>query len=333
MNEIPATLGLTPRQVEGLLTTAGLAPSLHNSQPWRFRITPQVIELHTDPDRRVSVADPDDVEQRIACGAALFNLRLALRGHGIRPDVTVLPDPQRLDLIATIRHGGAQLPSPEQTRLLAAVPRRRTNRRPFSETSVTGEEQHALRAAALEEGSWLHIVHEPDQRSQLQQLAAKAHRQQAGDPAFMTELKRWTSDSAGRDDGVAVGVGGPRPEPHDRWVKRDYTAGTGAERVPGKDFEAEPMIAILGSHLSGATADIHSGQALQHLLLTATVAGLTASFLSQLVEVPQTREELRILIGATRPPQVVMRIGRGWPVPATPRRAISDLLPADSHAP
>jgi nitroreductase len=333
MNEPPAALGLTSQQVERLLTTAGLAPSLHNSQPWRFRITPQVIELHADPERRLAVADPGGMEQRIACGAALFNLRLALHGHGIRPDVTVLPDRSSPDLIAAIRHGGAQGPTPEQTRLLKAVPLRHTNRRPFSDTAVTAEEQRALGRAALEEGSWLHIVSEPDERIQLQRLAARAHRLQIGDPAFVDELKRWTSDRPGRDDGVPADVGGPRPAPHDRWVKRDYTGGTGEERVPGKEFEGEPMIAVLGSHLSGATAEVQSGQALQHLLLTATAEGLAASFLSQIVEIPHIREELRTLIGAARPPQVVLRIGRGWSVPGTPRRAVSDELMTDSHAP
>ena len=68
------------------------------------------------------------------------------------------------------------------------------------------------------------------------------------------------------------------------------------------------------------------GQALQRVLLTATAAGLATSFLSQVVEVPQTREELRRLIGGTRPPQAVLRIGHGWPVAATPRREAGDLL-------
>ena len=65
---------------------------------------------------------------------------------------------------------------------------------------------------------------------------------------------------------------------------------------------------------------------MQHVLLTATAEGLTASFLSQLIEVERTREELRRLIGGPRGPQVVLRIGRGWPVSATPRRPVDDLL-------
>ena len=82
MTQIPGTLGLTSEQVDGLLTTAGRASSLHNSRPWRFRVTPRLIELYADPERTLPVADPDGREQRMACGAALFNLRLALHGYG-----------------------------------------------------------------------------------------------------------------------------------------------------------------------------------------------------------------------------------------------------------
>ena len=123
---IPAAFGLTAPEIEGLLATAGRAPSLHNSQPWQFRVTPRAIELHADPRRSLVVADPDGRELRIACGAALFNLQLALHGHGIRPIVTILPDRARPGLLAAVRHGGTKDPTPEQQDLLRAVASRRT---------------------------------------------------------------------------------------------------------------------------------------------------------------------------------------------------------------
>ena len=125
---------------------------------------------------------------------------------------------------------------------------------------------------------------------------------------------------------MSAEAGGPTPEPYDRWVMRDFTGGTGRPPVPGKDFEEEPLIAVLTSHLSGRAAEVQVGQALQRVLLTATAAGLGTSFLSQVVEVSQTREELRRLIGGIRPPQAVLRFGHGWPVAASPRRETGDLL-------
>jgi hypothetical protein len=125
---------------------------------------------------------------------------------------------------------------------------------------------------------------------------------------------------------VPVSAGGPLPAPQDRWVLRDFTAGTGRDRVPGKDFEYEPLIAVLTATLSGGLGDVQAGEALQRVLLTATAEGLAVSFLSQLVEVPDVRDAVQRLIGALRTPAVVLRIGYGWPTTRTPRRAVPDLL-------
>jgi hypothetical protein len=332
MSMIPGALGLTGEQVEGLLTTAGRAPSLHNSQPWRFRLTPNTIELHADPERRVPVADPHDRELRIGCGAALFNLRLALHGLGIRPLVTILPNRSRPGLLAVIRAGGHKPANPDQQQLLRAVPLRRTNRHPFSDAPITLEQHYALRRAAQDESCWLHQLDNPLHRSALQRIAARAHDAQMSDPLFRAEFDHWTARSSDTS-GVPTTAGGPLPEPQDRWVRRDYTAGTGDTRVPGKDFEAQPLIAVLFAHLSGPEAEIQTGQAMQRVLLTATTEGLAASFLSHVVEVPLAREELRRLVGATRPPQVVLRVGHGWPIPPTPRRIAADLVePEPSRA-
>ncbi len=325
-----AALGLTVAQTDQLLATAGRAPSLHNTQPWAFRVRPGVLELHTDPDRRLPVADPHDRELRIACGAALFTLRLALAGYGVRPLVTVLPDRARPGLIAEIRRGGRADATPEQRRLLQAVPRRHTDRSPFSDVVVTSPERHALRRAAIDEGAWLHLVTEPAERAAVQAMAVRAHRHQAADPAFQDELRRWTGTTPDRTDGVPAAAGGPQPAPQDRWVLRDFSAGSAPERVPGKDFENDPLIAVLTTHLTGPHADVRAGQALQRVLLTATAEGLGASFLSQIVEFERTRDELRRLVGAPHPPHVVLRIGRGWPTGATPRRPVADLLLPDA---
>ena len=326
MTQVPAALGLTAEQVDDLLLTAGRAPSLHNSQPWWFRITPRAIELHADSERALPVADPEGREQRMACGAALFNLRLALHDHRIRPTVTLLPDRDRPELLAVVRHGGTKVPTPEQTRLLRAVPAWRTNRHPVRAETVAAPEQYALRRAALDEGAWLHVVDDHEQRVALRAIALRAHRAQTADPAYRTELAAWSARSTDQSDGVPTRAGGALPEPQDAWVLRDFSGGTGRSRVPGKDFEPEPLIAVLTSHLSGRMAEVQVGQALQRVLLTATAGGLAASFLSHVVEVAATREELRRLIGGTRPPQAVLRIGYGWPVIETPRRAPGDLL-------
>lgn len=318
---IAPALGLTGGQVETLLVTAGRAPSLHNSQPWRFAVTPAAIELYAERSRALPVIDPTGREMRIACGAALFNLRLALHGNGIRPLVTILPDPYRPDLVAAIRHGGRKAATPEVSGLLAAVPRRRTDRRTSADCPPSPAEVNALRRAAVAEGAWIHVIDDEAERVALLESARRAHDRRLGETAFRAELDRWTTTGPGRDDGVPAAFGGPLPTPW--WPADDASVpARSAERDPG----AGPVVAVVLGQATGDRGDIQAGQALQRVLLTATVAGLGVSFVPHIVQVRRTREELRWLIGGTRPPQAVLQVRRGLPSAATTRRTVADLV-------
>ncbi len=317
MGEVTGTLGLGAREVADVLAVAGRAPSVHNTQPWRFRLAPGRVELHADPTRRLPATDPDDRELRLACGAALFNLRLALQARGIRPLVSLVSGPA----LAEVRVGG-RFPVDEETRqLLTAVPARRSNRKPFHAEPVPVAHRQALVRAAERERSWLHVVTDRAERFHLRQLVAKAHRVQLADDGVRRELAAWTGGQG--PDGVPVESAGVRPAPQDEWALRDFQAD---ERPPGKDYEPDPLMVVLCSFYDGPHAEVQAGQALQRVLLTATTLGLSASFMSQPIEVRPVRDELRRALGGTVVPQAVLRIGFGSPVPATPRRAVEDLL-------
>lgn len=317
--------GLTAEQVRTVLTAASAAPSLHNSQPWRFRSTRSVLELHADTSRAIPVADSDHRELALACGAALLNLRLAIRALGIYPDVRLCPDPTRPDLLAAVRPQGRRQTTPLEQRLADAIPRRRTNRRPFLDAAITDPMRNELRRAAEAERCWLAILSSA-QLPRLRQLVVHAHEQQLQNAEFVAEWAWWTARGDDSPDGVPTRSAGPLPEPQDRWVLRDYSAGRARPRVAGKDFETDPLIAVVGSFHDHRLARMQAGQAMQRVLLTATNLGLSASFLSQVVEVAETRARLRSLIGGGLWPQTVLRIGYGSPVPRTPRRRVEDVL-------
>ncbi|MCG8469427.1 MAG: hypothetical protein MJB57_14680 [Gemmatimonadetes bacterium] len=146
------------------------------------------------------MADPDDRELVISCGAALFHLRVALRHFGFRGDVQTVAPSARFDalglrtvpdVLARVRLGRSEPPSPEDEALFAAIPRRHTNRSRFLDEEVGGAVLDALRHAALEEGAWLSYVDTPADRAGLADLIADADRVQAGDPAFRAELASW----------------------------------------------------------------------------------------------------------------------------------------------
>ncbi|GAA0262397.1 nitroreductase family protein [Saccharothrix mutabilis subsp. mutabilis] len=320
MDSTVRALGLGEAETIEVLTAAALAPSVHNTQPWRFRLGADRIEVHADPARRLPATDPDDRELRLSCGAALFNLRVALQARGIRPLVTLLPGADAPGALAVVRRGGT-FPLDEETRELhKAIPARRSNRKPFRDVPVPVEHRQALVRATERERTWLHVVATGEERARLQKLVAKAHRVQSEDAGVRTELSSWTGPRA--TDGVPAGSAGVRPAPQDEWARRDFQA---AERLPGKDFESDPLVTVLCSYYDGPLAELQAGQALQRLLLTATTLGLAVSFMSQPVEVKSVRDELRRDLGGLVP-QAVLRIGFGSPVPPTPRRAVTELL-------
>ncbi|MGW3468570.1 Acg family FMN-binding oxidoreductase [Saccharopolyspora sp. NPDC000995] len=325
MASFPTALGLTAEQTEEVVQQAGLAPSLHNSQPWRFRLSEQVIELHSDPQRRLPAADPADRELRLACGAALFNLRLALEHFGVRPVVALLPRLAGPTSLAELRSGGQVKQAPEELALYQAIPKRRSNRRPFLENPVPTAHRQALAAAVRHEQSSLRVMTRPELGS-LEGLVHRAHRMQMADGRFRDELAKWTGRPKGAAEGVPADTAGPLPEPQDQWVLRDFSGGQARARVPGKDFESDPLLVVVCSNHDSRLDDLHAGQAMQRMLLTATALGLASSLLSAVVEVEQTRDELRRLLGGGMQPQAVVRIGYGSPTPATARRDLRELL-------
>ena len=148
---------------------------------------------------------------------------------------------------------------------------------------------------------------------------------------YRAELAAWTRLDDVSGDGVPVVAGGPSPEPHDLLAQRDFG---GRPRAPGRDFEAEPLVAVLGTVGDTPIDQLVAGQALQRVLLTGTDAGLATSLLSQPIEVPSARERLRTALGRSGSPQMVIRIGYGEPASGTPRRPVLDtIVEADSSGP
>ncbi|WP_439657788.1 Acg family FMN-binding oxidoreductase [Lentzea sp. HUAS TT2] len=326
MTEVSSALGLAPDQVRTVLESASLAPSVHNSQPWRFRLLPDRIELHADAERRLPATDPDARELRLACGAALFNLRVALQGLEVRPLVSLLPGQAAPGALATVRRGGTMRPDDETRALLRAIPARRTNRRPFFESGVDGRQRHALVRAAELERSWLHVAGAREQVARIKYLVRRAHQIQLEDPGVQAELRSLTGHRPGALDGVPPASAGVSPEAQDEWAFRDFHPGANHDRLPGKDYESNPLVVVVCSHYEGPLGELQAGQAMQRVLLTATTLGLAASFLSQPIEVRSVREELRRELGGVLVPQTVLRVGFSSPVPATPRRPVTELL-------
>jgi hypothetical protein len=305
------------------VAAATRAPSMHNTQPWRFRHGADGIDVLADDDRRLAVADPSGWAVRVGCGAAVFNLRLALAVHGYPPQVRLRPEPLDPSLLARVTAGPPHAPTPLEQQLYAAIPRRHSNRAPFGHQPVPADVRAHLLAAARAEGAWLELLIGPAAVGAVAEIAHSANTVLHRDPRYAAELAAWTRPDSAGIDGVPATAGGPSPEPHHLLPRRPFAA-PGCWPDPG--VEPEPLVAILGTPGNLPGDQLTAGQALQRILLTITDAGLTAAMLSQPIEVASAREQLRIALGRYGTPQMVLRIGYGQAGRPTPRRSPADTV-------
>ena len=299
-----------------IVACAVLAPSSHNTQPWRFRRRIGGIELLADRGRALPRNDPDDRELTISCGCALLNLRLAALRRGRSPEVERLPDPEAPHLLARVSAGAPARLDAETARLLDVLRTRRTQRSPFADRSVAADLVRHLEAAAATEGARLVPVEDDEARRAVAGLVVEGDSVQWADPRWRAELASWMRPE-GADDGLAV----PRlMAPVIRAVVRHADLG---RRVGVQDrslAEAAPVLAVLATRGDGPADWLTAGQALQRLLLTARCDGLQAGYLNQPVQVQTLRPRLRQALDLQDHPQVLLRLGYPRAVEGPPRR-------------
>jgi nitroreductase len=319
-----------PRAVLEAAARASLrAPSVFNTQPWRWRIAGDTMELWAEPDRHLHATDPEGRLLLLSCGGALHHARTALAGNGWDVTVDRLPDTDRPDLLARLHLGGQVAPDPEARILAGAISRRHTDRRAFGDRPVSEEMLAGLRRIVESEGAFLHVVPH-DQVPMLGISSEQAAAIEWADPAYRSELTRWTNRPAWTGDGVPPATA---VEPALRRVPvRDF-APQGAEVLQmGADHDAGAEYAILFG-MGDRRADLlRGGEALSALLLKATADGLSTAPLTEAVEVAWPRYLLRELLSDVGEPYVVVRlgyIGSGDPLAATPRRAATDTITFD----
>jgi nitroreductase len=308
---------------EAAVEAAVLAPSMYNSQPWRFRLADEYVDVLVDAGRRLPVSDATGWACRVGCGAAVFNLRLALAVAGRAAVVRLQPDPDDPELLARLSAGPPRPALPVEGRLFRAIWRRRSNRAPFLDKPVPVGVRAELIAAARAENGWLDLLIGPAAVEVAAEMVRVADAALRRDEAYQAELSAWTRRDKAAMDGVPVAAGGPAPQPHELLARRDF----GGRELAGQlDYERDPLLAVLGSGGDWPADQVQAGQVLQRVLLTATDLGLAASMFSQPIEVPGVREQLRQALTRPAPPQMLLRFGYAISTPRSPRRPVPDVL-------
>lgn len=313
------------------LQFAILAPSTHNTQPWRFRISPRGVDVFVDRARSLGVIDRTRRQQIMSVGAALYNLRVALRRFGHVARIDVFPERGEPDLVARVTLGAVARPSVLDEDLFDAIPRRRTNRQAFEARPVSQAQFDALAELAAEEGAELTRLH-PHAKGPLAEVITIADRAQFADDAFRRELSHWLVPSGSRrKDGIPfVKKEYGSALPLGPMMVRTFDVG---ERVAAKEralATGSPALLVLSTRDDSRRSWVAAGQAMQAVLLRGTMFGLSASFLNQPLEIAAMRPRVATLAGNRGLPQLILRMGYGPPVvDATPRRDLDAvLLPA-----
>jgi nitroreductase len=324
---------LTRRQHNALRMAADrarLAPSVHNSQPWRLDLFADRLEVRLDTARRLPVLDPTGRDLVLSVGAALLNARVGLAAGRAGEEVSRFPDPARPDLVAVLRPV-AYPPAAALAALDPLVPLRRSHRGVFS-GGAPEQLVEELEAAAAAEGADLVPV-DRSQRPAVARLARAAADAQDADSDHRRELRSWTSRPPGQRDGVQV-------EP--RWVGRrggdELTlrtfrpdrspAGALPPAGPLPPGAADPETLLVLATAGDEPVDwLRAGEALERVLLAAVRRGWQVGLATQPVEVPVTRAELGALVTPGRSPHVLLRIGRAVPAAGPDvRRRTADVL-------
>jgi nitroreductase family protein len=328
-SDFPATAALLDK-ARFAVRYAILAPSSHNTQPWRFVGGDRELLICADRTRSLPNIDPFDRELIISCGAALFNLRVALAHFLIPVEITTFPYSAEPDVVARIAFPDSGPALKELAGLFGAITSRATNRGPYIMEDMPDVVIERLKSAAELEGLDVAFARTLTERERVARLVAAADRQQFDDPRFRRELASWIHSSR-RDDGMPAFSQGFQAlsdfaNPIAAMIIRTFDVGEGVAATHEQLARGAPLLVALSSPADDNQGWLATGMGLQHLLLVATELGYSASYLNQPIEVPDFRSLLAAELRTAADPQVLLRVGRGAAAVHSPRRPLSDVL-------
>jgi len=314
--------------IDGLLATATRAPSILNTQPWLFRVTTDTIELHADRSRKLH-SDLTSREMLISCGAALFGLRLAIRGIGYQPVVRLLPAPERPDVLAVVRLGKPAPLTDAERMMIGALPHRHTHRGAYAAGRLPQGLLVGLQHDAVAEQAALALVDRSADYNRLAGIVAEAARTLSADARSMADVARWIRPpGSGARDGVPASA---IPAPAARWpgrlAQRKLDRGKGTGTKPANPLGAPPAATCILLTSADTRADwLRAGQALHRILTHAATHWVFATLYSQPFESAATRALIRSALRLPGAPHLLLQFGLVRTTSPTARRLAADVI-------
>jgi hypothetical protein len=309
-----------PVQMRELVRYATLAPSGHNTQPWRFALLGDTIHILPDYSRRLPAVDPQDRELWISLGCALENLVIAANAAGYEADVTYPTlDADRLTVHLS------RSPAHGLTPLFEAIPHRQNNRSLYDGRAVPPAETKKIEAVMSGAGVSTLIFTDARHKEALTEYIKAGDRQQFSDPAIVTELASWMRfnkpEALYSLDGLYTRCTGNPDVP--RWLGRRFlTADTSAQKA-----RSSAGLIVIASASDDKRHWVETGRLYERLALTLTALGIQVAFLNQPAEVTELRSQLQSYLHlGTAQPQLLLRFGYADPLPHSLRRPLEEVL-------
>ncbi|CAM3965613.1 Acg family FMN-binding oxidoreductase [Smaragdicoccus niigatensis] len=306
---------------------ASRAPSLHNSQPWRWRFDRDGLKLYADPERLISATDSAGRELILSCGGALHHLRAAMASMGYRSFVERFPNPNDPRFLARVEFVRSGYVTDAERDRIEAIKLRRSDRSPFAPPAGWSTFETVLRHTLG--NSVLMTVMPANVRADLERASSLAGSMRRYDSKYHSELHWWTGHVHDRE-GVP-----PQMLP---------SAETSAKVPIGRAFpvldDAQPadpesgadgaVIVALSTDTDNLPDILRCGEAMSVVLLEATMAGYATCTVTHVVELSSSRFIVQKLVGGNVLPQVLIRIGAppagGLQPSLTPRRSVEEIL-------
>lgn len=320
-----ADLGLR-KALRRAAVRATFAPSIDNSQPWRFRRSDSSVEIHADWSRRLRVRDPRGRQLLISCGCAVFNARVALAAAGFDVLIERFPEPAQPNLLARLTPRSRSDAVPIGA-LDSVIELRHTNRRRFADEPMPDDVLDALVDIAHDEGAETFPITRPEHRLATIRLSRQADDLENLDLAHWAELRTWSGGVSSRRDGVfPLGLpNGSAVVDRDPLIRDFDDHGVGGQRVEMPSSSKQSLL-LFSTGQDSPQAWLRAGEALEHVLLEITRRGYVASPVTQLIEVAATNALFRQELQLTMHPQLLLRVGRAPATPASRRRRLVDMV-------
>jgi nitroreductase len=318
---------ISTEQLTATVELACRAPSLHNSQPWRWVFDADTLHLFADHGRVGPHTDSTGREVILSCGAVLDHLEVAAAAAGWRVTVDRFPNPHDHDHLALVVFHPAESVGEHERLLGEAISRRRTDRLAFAAPEAWSELEQRLRETL--HGTVAHLdVIDDDGRPALADASRRSEEHRLSDASYRYELLWWTGHSSA-DDGLPSSAIPSRAEASRVDVARDFPTYGSGDRRPQVDRDHSNIL-VLSTYDDSRENTLRCGEALSRVLLECTAAGFATCTLTHMIELHESREMVRRITGRRAEPQVLIRVGRAAeispPPDRTPRRPLADVL-------